>query len=99
MSLDPTWLLLSLIAGGIGFLLFVYDKKQQRWPQLAAGLRFMVYPYFDSGLVPLVVIGAVIGFGLWYVIRLGWQATIPGYRSVAASARMGPISVRDRTGP
>ena len=48
------------------------EPKQQRWPQLAAGLMFMVYPYFASGLVPLVVIGAVIGFGLWYVIRLGW---------------------------
>jgi len=38
MSLDPTRLFVSLIAGGVGFVLFVYGKKQQRWPQLAAGL-------------------------------------------------------------
>ena len=72
MSLDPTWLFLSLITGGIGFVLFVYGKKQQRWPQLTAGVAFMVYPYFATGLVSLVVIGAVIGCVLWYAIRLGW---------------------------
>ena len=38
MSLDPTWLMLSLIPGGIGFVLFVYGKTQERWPHLIAGL-------------------------------------------------------------
>jgi hypothetical protein len=72
MTLDPTWLLVSLIPGGVGFVLFVYGKKQQRWPHLAAGLLFMVYPYFTTGLVSLVTTGAAIGFLLWYVVRLGW---------------------------
>lgn len=72
MTLDPTWLLVSLIPGGVGFVLFVYGKKQQRWPHLAAGLVFMVYPYFTTGLVSLVTTGAAIGFLLWYVVRLGW---------------------------
>ena len=72
MSFDPTWLFLSLIPGGIGFVLFVYGKKQGRWPQLAAGLLFMVYPYFATSLVSLVATGTVIGFILWYAIRLGW---------------------------
>ena len=31
MALDPMWLFLSLIPGGVGFVLFVYGKKQQRW--------------------------------------------------------------------
>jgi hypothetical protein len=39
---DPTWIFLSLIPGGIGFVLFVYGKKQQRWPHLVAGLAMMV---------------------------------------------------------
>jgi hypothetical protein len=26
MTIDPTWLLVSLIPGGIGFVLFVYGK-------------------------------------------------------------------------
>jgi hypothetical protein len=72
MSFDPTWLFLSLIPSGIGFVLLVYGRKQGRWPQLVAGLLFMVYPYFTPGLISLVVTGAAIGAGLWYAVRLGW---------------------------
>jgi hypothetical protein len=72
MILDPTWLFVSLIAGGVGFVLFVYGKKQQRWPQLVAGLLFMVYPYFTSGVLSLVGGGAFLGCLLWFVLRLGW---------------------------
>ena len=72
MSLDPTWLFVSLIPGGVGFVLFVYGKKQDRWPHMAAGLLLMVYPYFATSLVSLVATSAVIGFMLWYAIRLGW---------------------------
>ncbi len=32
----------------------------------------MVYPYFTTSLVSLVGAGAVIGFFLWYAIRIGW---------------------------
>ena len=38
MTFDPTWLFLSLIPGGVGFVLLVYGKKEQRWPHLVAGL-------------------------------------------------------------
>ena len=72
MTVDPTWLLVSLIPGGIGFVLFVYGKKQQRWPHLAAGLLFMVCPYFTTSLMWLVATGTAIGFMLWYAVRLGW---------------------------
>jgi predicted phage tail protein len=72
MSFDPTWLFVSLIPSGIGFVLFVYGKKQGRWPQLVAGLLLMVYPYFTPGLVSLTATGAGIGVVLWYALRLGW---------------------------
>ena len=72
MSFDPTWLFLSLIPAGIGFVLFVYGKKQERWPQLAAGLVLMVYPYFTTSIGALVATGLAIGFVLWYAVRLGW---------------------------
>ena len=72
MTFDPTLLFISLIPSGVGFVLFVYGKKQQRWPHLAAGLLFMVYPYFTTGIVSLVAIGATIGLLLWNVVRLGW---------------------------
>ena len=72
MNIDPTWLFLSLIPSGIGLVLFVYGKKEQRWPQLAAGLALMLYPYFATSLVALVGGGALIGIGLWSAVRLGW---------------------------
>ena len=72
MNVDPTWLFVSLVPGGIGFVLLVYGKKQHRWPPLVAGLLFMIYPYFTPGLMSLVVTGAAIGFALWYAVRLGW---------------------------
>jgi hypothetical protein len=72
MRVDPAWLFVSLIPGGIGFVLFVYGKKQERWPHLVAGLLLMVYPYFTSRLVSLVATGAAIGFLFWYAVRGGW---------------------------
>jgi hypothetical protein len=72
VTLDPTWLFVSLIPGGIGFVLFVYGKKQQRWPHLVAGLLFMVYPYFTTSVVSLCAVGGGIGFVLWYAVRFGW---------------------------
>ena len=70
--LSPGWLFLSLFPSGLGFVLFVYGKKQQRWPQLIAGLLFMVYPYFATSVTMLVAIGALLGGGLWFALRLGW---------------------------
>ena len=72
MNLDPTWLFLSLLPSGVGFVLFVYGKKRERWPQLVVGLLFMVYPYFATTVTTLVGIGLVLGGSLWYALRLGW---------------------------
>jgi hypothetical protein len=72
VGFDPLWLFLSLIPGGIGFVLFVYGKKQERPPQLVAGLSMMVYPYFATDVASLVVVGALIGLACWGAIRLGW---------------------------
>ena len=72
LNLDPTWLFLSLIPGGIGFILFVYGKKQQRYPQLVAGLLYMVYPYFTPTVLSMTAVGVLIGAGLWAALRLGW---------------------------
>jgi len=72
VNIDPLWLFLSLIPSGAGFVLFVYGKKQQRWPQLAAGLALMVYPYLATSVFTLAVWGALISIGLWSALRLGW---------------------------
>ncbi len=72
MTLDPTLLFLSLITSGIGLVLFVYGKKQERWPQLAGGLALMIYPYFVSTLTATLVIGAAIVAAVWIAVRQGW---------------------------
>jgi hypothetical protein len=72
MTLDPTWLFLSLIPGGIGFVLFVYGKKQQRWLLMAAGIVFSVYPYFTESITALVAVGVLLGIGTWVAVRGGW---------------------------
>ncbi len=73
MNLDPTWLFLSLIPGGIGFVLFVYGKKQQRYPHLVAGLAMMGYPYVTQTATSMAVVGALICAVLWFVVaRLGY---------------------------
>jgi len=72
MSFDSVWLFLSMIPAGIGFVLFVYGKKQERLPHLIAGILMMVYPYFTPTALSLFGVGAVICAALWYVVRIGW---------------------------
>lgn len=71
-QLDASTLFLSLVTGGVGFVLFVYGKKQGRWPHLVTGLLFMAYPYFVSGVLATVGIGVALGVGLWFASREGW---------------------------
>lgn len=72
MSLDPALLFLSLITSGIGFVLFMYGKKQERWPQFAGGLALMVYPYFVSTIGMTLAVGTGIAVAVWIAIRQGW---------------------------
>jgi hypothetical protein len=72
VNFDPAWLFLSLIPSGIGFVLFVYGRKQQRWPQLLAGVVFMVYPYFTPSILAMVLVGVALGTGLWVAVQGGW---------------------------
>jgi len=72
VSIDPTWLFVSLFPSGIGLVLFVYGKKQQRWTLLAFGIAFMAYPYFTESLAALVGVGVGLGLALWAAINAGW---------------------------
>ena len=72
MNLDPGVLMLSLIPSGIGFVLFVYGRKMNRWPQLVAGVALMAYPYFTATITSMLSVGALVGAALYVLIRLGW---------------------------
>jgi hypothetical protein len=71
MNLDPAWLVLSLITGAIGLGLFVYGKRESRWPHAVIGLLFMVYPYFTPSISSLVLVGVILTGLLWYLLRTG----------------------------
>jgi hypothetical protein len=72
MNLDATFLLLSLIPSGAGFVLMVYGKKQGRWPQALAGVLLTVYPYFTDTVTSLVGVGGAIALGLYLALQAGW---------------------------
>ncbi len=72
MSFDPSWIMVELVVSGVGFVLFTYGRKQQRVPQVAAGVLFMVYPFFVSSVTGLTVGACLLLGGLWLALRLGW---------------------------
>ncbi|HYS26115.1 MAG TPA: hypothetical protein VEP46_10945 [Vicinamibacterales bacterium] len=72
MSFDPTLLMLSLVPNGIGVFLFMYGKKQERLAHIAAGIVFMVYPYFVSTVLQMLLGGALIGGVFWWALQAGW---------------------------
>jgi hypothetical protein len=66
------WLYVSLIISSIGFVLFVYGRKQARLPQLVVGLALLVYPYFITAMTPMLIVGGALLTALFVVVRLGW---------------------------
>lgn len=70
-SISPTWLFFSVLIGGLGMAFFIYGKKQERIPQLMAGIALMAYPYFVSSTWLMVAIGAAILGALWLALRQG----------------------------
>ena len=46
--------------GSVGFGFFLYGRKQKAVVPLICGLALMVFPYFISNVVLLVVIGVAL---------------------------------------
>jgi hypothetical protein len=72
VNFDPNTLILSLVPSGIGFVLFVYGKKQHRWPHMFAGIALSVYPYFTETALQMALVGAAIGGAFWWAIQNGY---------------------------
>jgi hypothetical protein len=77
MNLDAGTLLASLCVSGVGYVLFMYGKKQGRFPQSVTGLALLVFPYFVGRVGPMLLIGAVLLAFLLAAVRLGWWAAPP----------------------
>ena len=61
-------LLWGFLFGSIGVGYFVYGKKQQRLVPLLCGIALMVFPYFVSSSIALVLIGGFL-LALPYFVR------------------------------
>lgn len=66
--MDSLWsnVIGGLIFGAIGFVAFVYGKRQSEWRPMILGLTLMAFPYFVGNTVALYVIGAVLTLGLFF---------------------------------
>ena len=71
MSFDVGSIIASLIIGGVGFVAFMYGKKQHRVPHMVAGVLLMVYPYFIPDALLMCVIGVAILGLLYGAVRMG----------------------------
>jgi len=69
---SPGSLFLSFVIGFVGLGLFMYGKKQQRLPHMIAGILYMAYPYFTETVLSTLIVGVLIGVGLWWARRMGW---------------------------
>lgn len=72
MDFDPNSFLASLLVSSIGFVLVVYGKRMGRVPQLAVGIILSVFPYFVSGALWILLLGAAGLLLLWLGVRAGW---------------------------
>ena len=71
MDFDANSLILSLIIGCVGFVCFAYGKRQQRFPQMLAGVVLSVYPYFVTNLILMGAIAVAVLALMAAAIRFG----------------------------
>lgn len=62
-------LLWGLLFGSIGLGFFLYGRKQKRVVPLVCGLALMVFPYFVTGTILIVVVGIVL-IAIPYFVRV-----------------------------
>jgi len=71
-DIDVLSLIVSFVVSGVGFVLFSYGRKMKRTPQVVSGLLLMVFPYFVSSVLGMLVIAALLILALVFAVKLGW---------------------------
>ena len=71
MSFSTDTLLASLVVSTVGLGLFLYGKKQVRFPQLVVGLVMMTFPYFVAGSLAIWGLGSLLVLALVAAVRMG----------------------------
>lgn len=67
--MNESWLWWGLLFGSIGLGFFIYGKRQRLVVPLLCGLALMIFPYFVSSTILLVLVGAAL-VALPYFFRI-----------------------------
>ncbi len=59
-SFSLSWIIVAGLFGIIGVAYFMYGKKSLRYVFLICGIVLMVYPYFVTRTLYMVIIGVVV---------------------------------------
>ncbi len=65
-NFSPANLFAGLIFGSIGFVAFIYGKKNAFWRPVVIGIILITYPYFLSGTLFIYLIGIVLTAALYF---------------------------------
>lgn len=68
-DVNESWLWWGLLFGSIGLGFFIYGKRQRLVVPLLCGLALMIFPYFVSSTILLVLVGAAL-VALPYFFRI-----------------------------
>jgi len=64
-ELDYAQLWLGILFSGIGFVAFQYGRKMELFVPMLLGITLMVYPWFVTSTLWLVVVGTGLTGALW----------------------------------
>jgi hypothetical protein len=68
---EPAYLGVAMLVSSIGFVMFMYGRKQRRPVQLGAGLLLLLSTFFIRDALWLGVLGAVTCLAVWGALKAG----------------------------
>lgn len=68
---DPAYLAVSLLVSSVGFVMFMYGKKQHRPVQTGGGLLLLLVPFFVRDGLWLGLLGVGISALVWGGVKAG----------------------------
>lgn len=71
MQFTTGWILASFLVGTAGLGVFVYGKKQSRWPQLVAGIALTGLSFLVPSTGWMVAGSVLVVAALWAGVRAG----------------------------
>jgi hypothetical protein len=72
VDFSPDGLLLSLLTGAVGMGIFLYGKREQRFPHLIGGVALMICPYLVSGAMQTLAVSGAIVVGIVLAANAGY---------------------------